>query len=275
MGSVALVTGASSGIGAVTAGRLASAGYRVYGTSRHPRADDEGVRMVTMDVRDEESVRSAVADITDEAGRIDLLINNAGVLHVGMAEETSREQMVDVFETNFFGTVRVTDSVLPQMRERRHGRVINVGSLAAWFGEPGEGFYAASKAALARYTEALRHEVGHLGIHVSLVEPGIFNTNVFEAASSRAATSNATTIADYDGPREAAHRTLHTAVERGAAPQHVAAVIARVARDPSPQARYGAGREARWIPPLTTLLPQRLTDRLLRRAYRLPRRPRL
>src|SRR5262249_7702769 len=116
-------------------------------------------------------------------GRIDVLINNAGVEHVGVAEETTLEDARAVFETNFFGVVRMTNAVLPDMRDRRQGRIINVGSLAAWVGEPGGAFYSASKHALAGYTEALRHEVWRFGIHVSLAEPGVFKTNIIQAAS--------------------------------------------------------------------------------------------
>ena len=128
------------------------------------------------------------------SGRIDVLINNAGVLHLGLAEETTREAVLAVFETNFFGTVRLIHTVLPHMRSLRKGRIINVGSLASRVSEPGEAFYSASKCALAGYTEALRHEVWPLGIHVSLVEPGVFKTNVLQAALI-----TEPGIQDYDG----------------------------------------------------------------------------
>jgi len=113
-----------------------------------------------------------------------VLINNTGIEHVGIAEETTLEDAQAVFETNFFGVVRMTNAVLPGMRQKRQGRIINVGSAAAWFGEPGEAFYSASKHALAGYTEALRQEVWPLGIHVSLVELGAFKTNIIQAAST-------------------------------------------------------------------------------------------
>lgn len=145
------------------------------------------------------------------------------------------------------------------------GRIINIGSLAAWIGEPGEAFYAASKAALARYTEALRHEVWPLGILVSIVEPGAFATSVLDASSSAESA-----ITDYDGAREAARRTLHDSLRRGGDPRTVASLVLTIARARSPRLRYGAGRDGRWIPHVKALLPQRLVEYLLRRSFNLP-----
>lgn len=263
----ALVTGASSGIGQATVRRLATVGYRVFGTSRRSRANEDGVEMLDLDVRSDESTATCVQDVLGRAGHIDVLVNNAGVLHEGFAEETTLEEAAEIFDTNLFGVARVTNAVLPSMRARGQGRIINIGSLAARIGEPGEGFYAASKAALARYTEALRHEVWHLGIHVSLVEPGAFTTRVLDAA-----TTTVPRIQDYDGPREAAHRTLHNSLRQGRDPRRVADLVATIARKPRPRARYGAGPEAWWIP-LLAAVPQPVADHLLRRAYRLPGRP--
>lgn len=215
----------------------------MFGTSRRERPDEGGVRMLRLDVRSDESVRECVDEVLAQADGIDILINNAGVMLEGFAEETAPDEARAVFETNFFGAVRLVDAVLPGMRERRRGRIVNVGSLAAWIGEPGEGFYAASKAALARYTESLRHEVWHLGIKVCLVEPGVFATEVLDAATAAGAA-----IADYDGPRESARATLR-------APCAKARIRARRPRSsgrPRPPARRAdatapAGR-ASWCP---------------------------
>lgn len=263
-----LVTGASSGIGEATARLFAANGYRVFGTSRRTAPETSAgsgrhaIEMLTLDVRSAESVARCVAQVADRAGSVDVLVNNAGVMHQGFAEETGVDEAEAVFATNLFGVVRVTNAVLPGMRERGRGRIINVGSLAAWVGEPGEAFYAASKAALARYTEALRHEVSPLGLSVSLVEPGAFATNVLEAASRPGSG-----IADYDGAREAAHRTLRESMGRGGDPRVVASLIVRIARLPKPRYRYGAGDDGRWLPLFKMLVPQALFDRLLRRAF--------
>lgn len=261
-----LVTGASSGIGQATARLFAAKGAWVFGTSRRPHPDEIGIAMLQLDICSEDSVQQCIDQVLARTGSIDVLVNNAGVMHEGFIEETTLAEAAAVVDANFFGTARVTHAVLPGMRERRRGRIINVGSLAAWVGEPGEGFYAASKAALARYTEALRHEVWHLGIHVTLVEPGAFTTGVLDAATSTHAT-----IEDYDGPRETAHRQLHEALNKGADPRTVATLIAKIAHARAPRGRYGAGREATWLPRVKTLLPQRLFDTLLRHSYRLPR----
>lgn len=266
---VALVTGASSGIGQAIARRFACHGFRVIGTSRRHRPDHHGVEMLTMDVTSTECVQRAVSEVLARKGRIDVLVNNAGIMHLGFAEETAPAEAEAVFATNFFGVVRVTNAVLPAMRHRGHGRIINVGSLAAWVGEPGEAFYAASKAALARYTEALRHEVWPLGIAVSLVEPGAFTTGVLQAA-----TKSERTVADYDGLREAARERLLQSMDRGGDPDKVASLVVDIARTRSPLPRYGAGRDGRWIPHLKTLLPQRLVDSLIRRSFGLTRGPR-
>ncbi len=262
-----LVTGASSGIGRATALLFAERGARVFGTSRRERPDEGGVRMLRLDVRSDESVRECVDEVLAQADGIDILINNAGVMLEGFAEETAPDEARAVFETNFFGAVRLVDAVLPGMRERRRGRIVNVGSLAAWIGEPGEGFYAASKAALARYTESLRHEVWHLGIKVCLVEPGVFATDVLDTATAAGAA-----IADYDGPRESARATLHGALRRGEDPRKAAQVVWKAATARAPRGRYGAGGQSFVVPRLRTLAPQRLVDIALRRAYGLPRR---
>ena len=265
MKETVLVTGASSGLGRATAQMFAAEGFRVFGTSRRSRPDEPGVEMLELDVRSDASVQRCVAQVLARTGRIDALVNNAGVMHLGVAEETTMEAAHEVLETNFFGVARMVNAVLPGMRERRRGRIINVGSAAAWIGEPGEAFYSASKHALAGYSEALRHEVRSLGIRVSLVEAGAFKTSVLDAASSSHAT-----IADYNVLRAAASRTLHESLRAGGDPRKVAQVIVKVARDRSPRLRYGVGAEAHWLPYVRVLVPQRVLDRLLRRGFGLP-----
>jgi len=218
--------------------------------------------MLCLDVRSGESVAECVAQVLDRAGQIDVLVNNAGVMHLGMVEETTLDEARAVLETNFFGVVRLTNAVLPPLRTRRQGRIINVGSAAAWVGEPGEAFYSASKHALAGYTEALRHEVWPLGIHVSLVELGAFQTGILQAASTSAGR-----LPDYDQVRRAVTRTLQASLQRGGDPRRVARLVMKVARARTPRPRYPAGLEARWLPLLKVLLPQRGFDYLLRRGY--------
>lgn len=257
-----LITGASSGIGKVTAQLFAEQGFLVFGTSRRKLPDENGIEMLELDVRSDDSVKQCLSKIQSRTNNIDILINNAGIEHLGIVEETTMEEIYSVFETNFFGVVRMTNAVLPMMRKRKKGKIINIGSLAAWIGEPGEAFYSASKRALAGYTEALRHEVWPLGIDVSLIEPGAFKTNVIDAA---AIAKN--TISEYDAVRFASHQTLKNSMEKGGNPLKVAKLISKIAHTRSPLLRYGAGSEACWMPYLKLLLPQRLFDKLLRHGF--------
>ncbi|MDA8369000.1 MAG: SDR family NAD(P)-dependent oxidoreductase [Nocardiopsaceae bacterium] len=261
----ALVTGASSGIGRETARLLAEKGFCVFGTSRSDRPDFDSVRMLRLDVTSDASVAACVDKVLDQVGTIDVLVNNAGTLHRGIAEETALTEAAEVFDTNLFGAARVANAVLPHMRERGRGRIVNVGSLAAWVGEPGEGYYAASKAALARHTEALRHEVRHRGVDVCLVEPGAFTTGVVEAA-----TRSSGEIADYDQVRASAFETLERGLRKGGDPRKAAEVVVKAATARRSKPRYAAGSEALWLPPLRLLLPQWVLERLVRKGFGLP-----
>jgi NAD(P)-dependent dehydrogenase (short-subunit alcohol dehydrogenase family) len=173
---VALVTGASSGLGAAIARGLSVAGYRVYGTSRRPLEDGSGVRMIVMDVDDEASVARGIAQVVGEAGRIAVVVNNAGAGIAGAIEDTTPAEAAAQLSTNFLGTHRVCRAVLPLMRAQRGGRIINVSSLAGLIPLPFQAFYSASKFAIEAYSEALRIEVRPFGIHVSMIEPGDYAT---------------------------------------------------------------------------------------------------
>ena len=175
---VALVTGASSGIGEATAQRLAKAGYKVYGTSRRiGQADRQPFEMLPLDVTSDESVETAVRMLMRQEGRIDLLVNNAGfgVAPAG-AEESSIEQARSIFDTNFFGMIRMIRAVVPHMRRQRAGRIINIGSVLGFLPMPYMALYSATKHAVAGYSEALDHELRTQGIRVTVVEPAYINT---------------------------------------------------------------------------------------------------
>src|SRR5688572_8040299 len=176
--TIALVTGASSGIGQATAERLAKAGYTVYGTSR--RGTSVGARsfhMLPLDVTSDASVDAAVGEVMRREGRIDLLVNNAGFgVAPGGAEESSIEQARLIFDTNFFGIVRMTRAVVPHMRRQGSGRIINMGSVLGFLPMPYMALYSATKHAVAGYSESLDQELRTLGIRVSVVEPAYINT---------------------------------------------------------------------------------------------------
>ena len=175
---IALVTGASSGIGEATAQRLAAAGYKVYGTSR--RGEQSGGRpydMLALDVTSDASVEAVVKEVMGRHGRIDLLVNNAGIgVAPGGAEESSIEQARAIFDTNFFGLVRMTRAVLPHMRQQGTGRIINIGSVLGFLPMPYGALYSATKHAVEGYSESLDHELRTRGIRVSVIEPAYTKT---------------------------------------------------------------------------------------------------
>lgn len=237
---VALVTGASSGIGRAVAARLAAAGYTVFGTSRAPaRATPlKGVTLLPLDVADDASVSACVQSVLDQAGRLDLLANNAGAAVMGAVEETAMALARRQFETNFFGLARVTQAVLPIMRRQRSGCIINVSSIAGLVPIPFAGFYSASKYAVEGLTEVLRAEVAALGVRVAMVEPGFFKTELVGEASAGDGG-----IEDYGPVRERVLGRLR-AVEAAAPPPTVVAdLVLRLARHPAPPLRNPVGKE--------------------------------
>lgn len=192
-----LITGASSGFGLLTANLLYQKGHKVYGTSRNPKQHHADFELLEMDVQDLASVQSVVSRILKEQGQIDVLINNAGILLYGALEEASEEEVQRIYDVNVFGPIRVTNEVLPHMRKKRSGRIINVTSLAGLVETPTFGHYCATKHALEGYTKTLSHEVAPFGIQVALVKPGEYYTNIFEHAIF-----SENRIADYEFLRE-------------------------------------------------------------------------
>ena len=179
MSKVILITGASSGIGKSIAEFLVGKGMTVYGTSRNPdKVMSVPFKLLALDVTDISSIKSAVTDLIEKEGKIDILINNAGMGITGPIEDTPTEEMRRVFETNFFGAIEVMKAVLPEMREQRSGLIINVTSIAGYMGLPFRGIYSATKGALELVTEAARMEVKEFGIKITNVAPGDFATNI-------------------------------------------------------------------------------------------------
>jgi NAD(P)-dependent dehydrogenase (short-subunit alcohol dehydrogenase family) len=261
MKHVILITGASSGFGRVTAEMLAGLGYKVFGTSRRSGQTLPGVEMLVMDVQDEASVTRVVQTVLQQAGQLDVLINNAGIFVLGTAEETTIEQTRELLETNFIGAVRMMQAVLPIMRKQRSGRIINVTSLVGRMGIPGEAAYSASKFALVGYSEALRQELAPLGIHVSSVEPGFFKTNIEQAALPVERT-----IADYKEIRTALETAIKRGFEKAGDPEKVAALIVKIIKAPKPKLHYPIGKEANALQ-LKRFLPENLFESGFRRGF--------
>src|SRR5881227_1952433 len=237
-GRVALVTGASSGIGEAAAHQLLDAGFTVYGTSRKAVAGEERDEVVflPLDVTDDQSVAGAVREVLDRSGRIDVLVNNAGFGVAGAAEESSVEQARALFETNLFGAMRMIRAVLPHMRQQGSGRIINVSSIVGLIPVPFMALYASSKHALEGYSESLDHEVREHGVRVLLVEPG-FTKTAFDANLATADEP----LAVYAGRREVLDALVAQAIKDGDEPSVVGEAIVAAATDSRPKLRYQAG----------------------------------
>ena len=263
---VALVTGASSGIGEATALQLSKAGYKVYGTSRRGgKAAQRAFEMLPLDVTSDESVDAAVGEVIRLEGRIDLLVNNAGfsVAPAG-AEESSIEQAQAIFDTNFFGTVRMTRAVVPHMRRQGSGRIINIGSVLGFLPMPYGALYAATKHAIEGYSESLDHELRTRGIRVSVIEPAFTKTQ-FEANFIEPDTK----LDEYREVRAALAERTKVLVEAGDKPSVVADVVLRAALAAHPKRRYTAGGRARGLQFLRKYAPAILMDSGIRRDLQL------
>ena len=267
-GFIALVTGASSGIGEATALRLAGAGYKVYGTSRrgapsvHPSFE-----MLALDVNDDASVDAAVGEIIKRHGRIDLLVNNAGfgVAPAG-AEESSMAQAKAIFETNFFGLVRMTRAVVPHMRSTGSGRILNIGSVLGFIPMPFGALYSATKHAVEGYSESLDHELRTRGIRVSVIEPAYTRTK-FDANFL----APDATMDEYRDARTQLGKVLESVMATADEPEVVADVVLQAATDRKPKLRYTAGGLANRLRLLRRFAPAHLVDAGIRKDLRLDR----
>ena len=267
---VVLVTGVSSGIGRAVADAFAAKGFEVFGTSRNPQRAEPvaGVELVQLDVTDDASVAAAVSTVVQGAGRIDIVVNNAGAGVFGAAEETSIAQAQQLFETNFFGLVRLTREVLPYLRAQRSGRIINIGSVLGFLPSPYGSLYAASKHAVEGYSESLDHETRDFGVRVAVVEPGYTNTS-FEAN----ATDADSPLDSYAAVREHVKQVIAKAVRAGDDPVVVARVVLKAATSRTPKLRYPAGPLARRLSLLKRFAPAALLDNGIRKANKLTKAP--
>ncbi len=264
MGPSVLVTGASSGIGAATAIRLASRGFQVFGTSRSPeRQHLPGVRFVALDGRDPESVAKAVALVQASVPRLDALVCNAGVGIFGSVEEVPVEAVRDLFETNFFGTLRVLRAALPHLREARRGRIVIVGSLAGRAPIPFQAHYSASKAALDALALALHNELYADGVRVSLVEPGDIRTAFNENTEWGDPTSSV-----YGERSRRVEHVIRESLPRAPGPEIVARTIERALTSRRPRVRYTVGPDSLLVPLARRLLPDRWSLRMVRSHFR-------
>lgn len=264
---VVLVTGTSSGIGRASAVHLAGRGFRVFGTRRRLEQAADTFQELVMDVNDDGSVARAIDTIYQQAGRIDVVVNNAGIGYGGAIEDTSMAEARAHFETNLFGTFRVCRAILPRMRAQGAGRIINISSIGGLIALPFQGMYSASKFAVEGMTEALRMEVKPFGIKVSLVEPGDFQT-AFTQNRGRVAASGKSSA--YDAQMQISLGIMERDEQRGPAPIAVARLIEKIVAARNPRLRYSVGMfHQRLAILLRRLLPASLFEYLIATSYKL------
>ena len=260
MKKVALVTGASSGIGLAVSRQLLALGYTVYGLSRRGTSA-EGILPIAAEVTDEEAVKAAVASLFEKEGRIDLLINNAGMGISGPVEFTEAEDMKRIMEVNFYGQVYCAKAVLPYMREQGSGRIVCTSSVAAPIAIPYQSFYSCSKAAVSAMALALRNEVKSFGIEVCAVMPGDAKTG-FTDARKKESKGN-----DVYTHNESAVAAMEKDERGGMTPDDVAAVIVKAATVKNPKPIFTAGAKYKIFVVLFKLLPYRLAYWIVGKMY--------
>jgi NAD(P)-dependent dehydrogenase (short-subunit alcohol dehydrogenase family) len=278
-----LITGATEGLGKAAALLLAERGYRVFAAGRSTekrekldvmaREKNLPLESLEMDVCDDHSVQKAVATVHQMAGAIDVLINNAGFVFVGAVEDLRLEDWRRQFETNFFGVIRVTQAVLPQMRERRKGRILMMSSVSGFVTPPTQGAYSASKHAIEALSNALRYELYPFGIHTILIQPGYIVTGIQSTAMEMAQPYQekfksgpyANIYASYLGSASSTRAKSKTT------PEDCARVMVKAIEARQPKARYGVTPLATYARAIKWLLTDRAADRMIRRRYGITR----
>jgi NAD(P)-dependent dehydrogenase (short-subunit alcohol dehydrogenase family) len=278
-----LITGATDGLGKAAALLLAEHGYRVFaaGRSAAKRAQLDALarekklplETLEMDVCDDASVKAGVLSVRDKAGAIDVLINNAGLVHAGAVEDLRMEDWRRQFETNFFGVIRVTQAVLPHMRERRKGRILMMSSVSGFVTPPTQGAYSASKHAIEAVANALRYELYPYGIETILIEPGYIVTNIQQTAMELAQSYQEEF---QSGPYMKIYATYwsnatSTRAQSKTTPEDCARIMLEAIEAPHPKPRYGVTPLATFAKWAKRLLSDRAADRMIRRRYGIAR----
>ena len=267
MEKVVLITGGSSGIGKSIGEFLHAKGFVVYGTSRNPeRIQGSVFPLIALDVRNVESIQKAVQEIISKSGRIDVVINNAGVGITGPIEEIPTEEIKNNFETNLFGPIEVMKAVLPQMREQKSGLIINITSIAGYMGLPYRGIYSASKGALELITEALRMEVKSFGIQITNVAPGDFATNIAAGRYHAPVVKGSA----YEVPYGNTLKEMDSHVDSGSNPNEMAEAIFAIIKTDKPKVHYKVGAfMQKFSIVLKRILPDTVYEKMLMNHYKL------
>jgi short-subunit dehydrogenase len=267
MKKVVVITGGSSGIGKSIGEFLHSKGFEVYGTSRNPeRISNSVFPLIALDVRDKVSIQKAMAEVIQKSGRIDIVINNAGVGITGPIEEIPTEEIKNNFETNLFGPIEVMKAVLPQMRLQQSGLIINITSIAGYMGLPYRGIYSASKGALELITEALRMEVKSFGVKITNVAPGDFATNIAAGRYHAPVIKGSA----YEIPYGNTLKTMDEHVDSGSNPNEMAEAIYKIIQNPNPKVHYKIGVfMQKFSIVLKRILPDKVYEKMLMNHYKL------
>ncbi|WP_219953272.1 SDR family NAD(P)-dependent oxidoreductase [Dickeya zeae] len=240
MKKTVLITGASSGFGLMLATNLHNDGFNVIGTSRQPEKYQRTVPFILLrlDIDDDSSIQSFTQELFAYTKRVDVLVNNAGYMVMGIAEETPLEVGRQQFETNFWGTVKVTNAILPHFRKQRSGQIITVSSIVGLMAPPNLSYYSASKHAVEGYFKALRFELNQFNIKVSVVEPVWFKTNL----EHNAVASTGGNIADYDGYRKQVQAATQKGMDEAGAPDPVVCTITKLIGTKEPKFSNPVGK---------------------------------
>ena len=281
-GRIALITGGTDGLGRAAAVMLAERGYRVFAGGRNAEriaalqqlANERKLPLTAMelDVCDDASVDRAITEIESSAGTVDVLVNNAGIAIAAVMEEITLADLRRQFETNYFGLVRMAQRVLPEMRQKLSGRIINMSSIAGKLTSPLFGPYSSSKHAVEAISDAMRLEVYPFGIQVVLIEPGYIHTSMSRNAGEL---SSAYAKGAEQSPYKAVYQGFlnawgKTTKSSHYTPEDCARVVVRAIEDDPPRARYAVTREAKIGILARRLLPDRVMDRQLRKAMGIP-----
>ncbi len=265
MEKVFLVTGGSSGIGKAIALHLKANGYRVFGTSRRMIANDpSGLEFIQMDVNNDEAVKAGIQQLIEKTGQLDGVINSAGLGTIGAVEEMPIDTIKEVFETNFYGVLRVCQAVLPIFRAQKSGHIINISSIAGEVSLPFRGFYSASKFAVEAMTEALRMEVKGFGIEVSMIQPGDFNTNIASARKNADLDANS----PYAKLIEEMNVLIKKGMDSAPTPEAVGVAALNIVENKKPTLRYPVGAFVEKISiKLRKFLPTKLYEKIIMGHY--------
>lgn len=268
MSKVVLITGGSSGIGKSIGEYLSEKGFKVYGTSRNPQKYQEKSEfpLVALDVADAEIIQQTVETLIDNEGRLDILINNAGVGITGPIEETPDEEIKKAFQTNLYGPINVMKAVLPQMRKQEEGLIINITSIAGYMGLPYRGIYSASKGALELVTEAMRMETKDFGVKITNVAPGDFATNIAAGRYHAPVHDHS----PYKTPYGNSLKEMDEHVDNGSDPKQMAKAILNIINTADPKIHYKVGAfMQKFSVTLKRVLPDKVYERLLLNHYKL------